>query len=78
METIVHLMIVITFVFACYLFLRIKEHHKAIKDIAEILKMMDTVQNGVVHDVLLILREKAIQEEDYRKVADIDKILNKK
>lgn len=54
-----------------YLYGQQKEDKRQIKELQNLMQ-------SVVHDLLLIMREKALENEDYRKVADIERILNKK
>jgi hypothetical protein len=62
---------IIDILFIALMLYKINQHQKQINE-------LKSMQSSIVHDLLLIMREKAIENEDYRKVADIDKILNKK
>ena len=62
---------IIDILFIALMLYKINQHQKQINE-------LKSMQNSIVHDLLLIMREKAMQDEDYRKVLEIDKILNKK
>lgn len=54
-----------------YLYGEQNKQKKQINDLSE-------MQKNIILDVLYLLRKEAIENEDYRKLADIDRILNKK